>query len=60
MTEHIDKKGWILLDLGTGASMYFEKFSDLFPDLDGPLDVRVGDKYRKQPAPVEKGLAPND
>lgn len=45
----VDAEGWILLDLATGASTYFEKFSDCFPNLNGPLDVRVGDKYKERP-----------
>ena len=57
---NIDKKGWILLDLGTGASVYFEKLSDCFPDIDDPRDIRVGDKYRKHPELVQPELTPEE
>lgn len=38
----------VLMDLQTGAAVHFDKFSDCFPNRDGPLDVRVGDRYLEQ------------
>ena len=45
-----DKKGWVLVDISAGTCVYFEKFSDCFPNLTNPLDVKVGDKYNCNPS----------
>ena len=39
---------WRLINLTTGEMIEFDKFSDCFPGKNSPLEVEVGDIYRKR------------